>query len=123
MSTKKITMMLCILLVIFLGNTGFRAQEKTVDVVTASVNCTSLGTLNGVVKYSYDVTLQSNTSDKLKVKYTVYFMAGNVIKKTHDHSTILIPKDNVTVTNSGSMNESDWDLITECKIEWTATKL
>lgn len=118
MSTKKITMVLYILLAIFLSNIGIKGQE-----ITASISCTNLGALNGVVSYQYDVTLKNNTSDQLSVDYTVKFMAGNVVKKEFNHSTILINGDNLTESHFGTMLESDWNLITECKVEWTATKM
>ena len=123
--------MLCIVLAILLGNSCVQAQkknnevqvnEKSSDEVAASVNCNSLGAINGIVTYQYDATLKNNTSDKLIVKYNIIFKAGDVIKKQHSHSTLLIPDEKLTESYEDTMNESDWNLVTRCWIEWTATK-
>jgi len=136
MSTKKITLVLSILLAILFGNNIVQSQQKgnlkkgnpstkvqlkTTEDVTATVDCKSLGTLNGEVSYQYDVTLKNNTSNKLIVKYKVIFKAGDVIKTQHSHSTILIPGEELTETNDGTMKEADWDLVTKCWVDWTAT--
>lgn len=99
------------------------AQNKADEKVSADVSCDSIGTLNGDVIYRYDATLKNNTSSKLKVEYTVFLKAGNMIKKQHSHSTILIPDEELTESNEGQMSESDWSQVTSFRIEWTPTEL
>jgi hypothetical protein len=110
---------LCVILAIF--STGKSWSKE--DDVTGTLNCKELGRAQGLVQYQYDVTLNNNTDVKLKVDYQVILLAGDVKKKVHSHSTLLIPKEKLTETNYGSMNENDWDQITGCNAEWQWNQL
>jgi len=123
MKTKKFNqyrnaLIFCIALVVAL--TIFPAAKSLADSddVTGSISCKELGRLQGVVQYQYDMTLKNNTDVKLKVEYQVILCAGGERKKTHNHSTLLIPGEQLTETNYGSMSESEWDQLTEVKAEW-----
>jgi hypothetical protein len=85
--------------------------------VSGDIDCRETGRLNGVVEYQYDVTLINHTDLKQKVDYKVIFFAGDVPIKKHNHSTILIPKENTTESHDGKMKEEDWDRITRFRIE------
>lgn len=95
------------------------AAEQQDEVITASVDCTALGALNGEVSYQYDVTLQNNTNEKFIVDYSVIFKSGSIVKKTHRHSTVLIPGESLTESHTNKMSKSEWDTISECWIEWS----
>lgn len=99
------------------------AQDKSSDKVSADVECVEIGALNGETSYRYDVTLINLTKSKLKVEYTVYLKAGDVIKKQHSHSTILIPEEETIESNENKMRTEDWDKVTIFRVEWTATEL
>ncbi len=90
--------------------------------VTAEVDCKEVGRLNGEVGYQYDATLTNNTDSKLIVKYDVIFLAGDVRKKTHSHSTLMIPNETLTETHDGKISEEDWEKITKFRIEWSSQK-
>lgn len=122
MSTKKFTLMLCVMLATLFGNTSVQAQENTSKDVTADVNCVEVGRLNGEVQYQYDVTLKNNTASKLIVKYNVIFMEGQVPKKEHKHSTLMMPDETLTETHYGKISEAEWDKVTKFRIEWSSEK-
>ncbi|PKP03911.1 MAG: hypothetical protein CVU11_06605 [Bacteroidetes bacterium HGW-Bacteroidetes-6] len=110
---------------VFLSGSAFAlsAQTKADEMVTADVNCDSIGMLNGEVVYQYDVTLKNNTTNKLKVKYTVFLKAGSTVKKQHNHSTILIPDEELFESHEGNISQSDWNLISSFRIETEAEVL
>lgn len=120
---KSIIFRIAIFVFVFGGALSLSAQTKGDEMVTADVNCDSIGTLNGEVVYQYDVTLKNNTTNKLKVKYTVFLKAGNMIKKQHDHSTILISEEELFESHEGRISQSDWNLISSFRIETEAEVL
>ncbi len=119
MKTTFLTFTTAFMLIFTVGNSVSMATEKQDEVITASVDCTALGALNGEVSYQYDVTLQNNTNEKFIVDYSVIFKSGSLVKKTHRHSTVLIPGESLTESHTNKMSESEWDTISECWIEWS----
>lgn len=113
-----LSLLLCTALAAFPGHKSSSPSD-----VSATVECKEIGRLNGVVQYQYDVTLTNNTKKKLRVDYTVTLYAGDVPKKSHSHSTILIPSENSTETNSGSMKQSDWDLVSRFNVKWSSSEI
>jgi hypothetical protein len=112
---------LCAMLIVF--PTGKSLSQEKEDVITATIECKELGRLNGEVEYQYDVTLTNNRKVKFKVDYDVIFLAGTTRIKTHNHSTLLIPAEKLTETNSGVIKESDWNKITTFRVEWLANEI
>jgi hypothetical protein len=98
------------------SNTQNNSSEQA---ITADVNCESLGELNGVVTYQYDVTLRNNTTRNLTVDYKVHIKSGNTILKSHSHSDILIPGEELFYVGEGKMSSSEWDKYSSCVVEWT----
>ena len=97
---------------------GFNSKETIrQDMITASITYESLGSLNGTTNYQYEVTLTNNTSSKQTVDYVVYLKSGNVIKKSHRHSTILTPNETEVSTHEGNMSDADWELVNGCYVE------
>lgn len=90
--------------------------------VSATVECKEIGRLKGEVGYEYEVTLKNNTQKKLIVEYSVLLIAGGTTKKTHKHSTLLIPSEKLTETHSDKMKESVWDEITRFRVEWSSSE-
>jgi hypothetical protein len=121
-NTKKIVLMLCILIGFLFCNLSVQSNENASPDVTAAVDCKEVGRLNGEVEYQYDATLTNNTDSKLIVTYEVIFMAGDVRKKTYNHSTVMIPNETLTETHDGKISEEDWDKITRFRIEWSSQK-
>ncbi|HPB01666.1 MAG TPA: hypothetical protein PLZ67_01805 [Bacteroidales bacterium] len=117
MKTLQFATLICIMIIGLAGNKKALAQEQQ-ESVTVSVNCKELGRLNGEVSYSYDATLKNNTAEKLKVTYRVIIKNGDTSVKTHNHSTVLIPDEELTETNDGEMSEEDWDKSTDVWIEY-----
>lgn len=98
---------------------AFTSQDSfKEDIISASISCDALGAENGTMYYQYEVTLTNNTSSNQTVDYTVYMKSGNVIKESHNHSTLLIPNETVIETYESTMMEEDWELITGCTVEW-----
>ena len=112
---------LCAILMAF--PTGKSLSQEKEEVITATVECKEIGRLQGVVEYQYDVTLTNNRKVKFKVDYDVIFLAGTIRTKVHNHSTILIPAEELTETNVGSIKESDWNKIDTYRVEWRANEL
>ena len=110
------------MLVVLFGNTSVQAQENKRTDVSAVVDCREVARLNGVVQYQYDATLKNNTASKLIVEYNVIFMQGQVRKKEHKHSTLMIPNEKLTETNEGTIREADWEKVTIFRIEWSSKK-
>jgi hypothetical protein len=102
---------------------GFNSKETIrQDMITASITYESLGSLNGTTNYQYEVTLTNNTSSKQTVDYVVYLKSGNVIKKSHRHSTILTPNETEVSTHEGNMSDADWELVNGCYVEGEVRK-
>ena len=117
MSNKNITIILTILLITLFGLTGAQASHAT-----ARVDCKEISRLNNQVQYQYQVTLENNTASKLLVNYNVIFMAGQVPRKNHRHSTLMIPHETLTETHEGVMSVTGWDKVTGFRVEWSSQR-
>ncbi len=113
---------LCGSLAAFPGGRPLSLQEQ--PGVEGTVDCEEIGRLNGEVGYQYDVTLTNNTATKLIVRYKVIFKAGDTPKKTHSHSTLMTPNENLTETHDDKMSETEWDKVTvfRLELEWEPAK-
>jgi hypothetical protein len=122
MKALPIIFNLSVLFAALFFNVQFSNAQTDLDqskVISSSVNCSSLGELNGTVTYEYDVTLINNTDEQLTVSYTVYFNSGSLVMASHSYSDILIPGETLTSSFQDSMSSDDWKKISGCYIEWS----
>jgi hypothetical protein len=122
MKALPIIFNLSILFAVLFFNVQFSNAQTDLDqseVISASVNCSYMGEVDGTVIYQYDVTLRNNTDEQLTVYYKVYLNSGSLVMASHSHSDILIPGEELTNSFQDSMSSDDWEKVSVCKIEWS----